>query len=189
MLKIFCFPRRVGVIHVLGMKLDEDLIKRILEEFEKHAGPYMPVALLAQNLGDREVLEAEACSIEFQEYILGEDRYCISEKLVFHLIHLTDLGCIKNVYDRESWGYRPVGMAEGDFPAHIDKSLDSGHFITPHCYSGDSGDSIIRLTSKGIQMRAALREELSDTVRTRVVEFGVTVVNSVIQSLVSSSVS
>lgn len=144
------------------MNLDIEFTKSILEAFQGHDDAFIPVALIAKDI---ENLEAE-----------GQDQasvYTISNKLVFHLLHLQDLDCIQNMQGESDWGYIPTGSSEGQIQKYIAESLESGHFETPHAYHAENKQSVIRLTATGIQMLEVLQQsKMTENLRKLVVEFG-----------------
>lgn len=146
------------------MKLDQNYILKILEAFEDHPDPYMPVALLAKKINDSEKLTEDT----------GENTepYCISNMLVFHLLHLQDLEGIENIKGECSWGYVPIGISRAEMDDYIEDSLEDCSFETPHCYMAEDQESIIRLTATGIQMRSALQSGASQKIKTAIIEFG-----------------
>ena len=145
------------------MRLDENFMKNILLSFEENEGIYMPVALLARNAGD-----------------IVEDggHLALSEKFVFHLLHLQDLGCIENAKNECSWGYQafPNLLSVGDnkqLKQNIEASLQSGIFETKHCYDAISKASLIRLNATGIQLSKILNSsKIKNGVKATVLEFG-----------------
>ena len=147
------------------MELDQDFTLRILETFEDALDAFMPVALIASEVNDDKNLEEEG--------IEKGDDYTLSNKFVFHMLHLQDLDCILNMRDEPRWGYIPVGQGGSKKLSQlIDDSLNTGKFETPHCYNATTLQSIIRLSATGIQMRTALQSETTSTIKKAVLEFG-----------------
>jgi len=146
------------------MMLDVEFTKNILLAFQEHDDSFMPVALVAKNIGDKENLESED---------QNQSKYCLSGKLVFHLLHLQDLGCIRNMKGECSWGYIPTGSSSQQIHEYIENSLETGQFETPHQYEATTQNSVIRLTATGIQMLEVLQQsKVSENLRKLVVEFG-----------------
>ncbi len=149
------------------MRLDRSFMLRIFNIFEDNNSPYIPVVLLAKKIEDDKNLQSEGDD--------PIDKYDISNKLVFHLLHLQDLGCIENLNKELSWGYTPNSTPLDDSTnIHhlIENSLTSGEFETPHGYSAKNPESVIRLTAVGIQMKSILYSNLGEKIKDNVIEFG-----------------
>lgn len=146
-------------------QLDQNLVLKIIDQLDEKGDPYYPVSHLAHDLGQA-------------ENGLGECA-CLTTKLVVHLLHLEDLGCIENMRRETSWGYQP--MAE---ELVIEHGKD---WETPHCYIGDSAESAIRLTAKARQLREVLNDEtLSSKAKQYFLSVGGSVVSTVLNQLALS---
>lgn len=149
------------------MKLDRNFMLKIFNTFEENNSPFIPVILLAKKIKDNENLKTKDDD--------PADKYALSNKLVFHLLHLQDLGCIENLNKELSWGYSPNCTPPDDTDnicRLIEESLDSGKFETPHGYSATRPDAVIRLTAVGIQMKSILCSGLGNKIKDNVIEFG-----------------
>ena len=148
------------------MKIDVGLTRRILRVFAESDSVYLPVAVIARQVEDKKQESEEETAEE-------PDPLGISARLVFHLLHLQDLGCIENVEGNCSWGYVPCcGLEEDQVRDRIHSSVKNGEFSVPDCYNADTREAIIRLTATGIQLRDALDSTVSEVLKTSFLTFG-----------------
>jgi len=132
------------------MKLDSEFIIEILEILENQGNPFYPVSKIAKEV------TGGVCTIESHNHD-PDGISCLNNKMVSHLLHLEDMGCITNAEGSNSWGYRAGGPPQNE--QNYRPLIVAETWSFPHSYNAGSGQAVIRINAIGRQLLAVLKDD------------------------------